>query len=131
MADQRPTPDQEVRRLYEEAETNMARAAERLVSRDSFGEILALVTENAVALTRIGYESLDMLWTNLRLASKQDLLRLGRQLGRNEDKLEYVLQEVERLRMLVEARDNPPSDDERTANGGQRRRRTAPRSESP
>jgi hypothetical protein len=49
-----PTPEQEVRRLYEEAETRVARASERVVSRDSFGELLAMVTENAVALTRIG-----------------------------------------------------------------------------
>ena len=41
-----PTPDQEVRRLYEEAESRVAKAAERVVSRDSFGELLAMMTEN-------------------------------------------------------------------------------------
>jgi hypothetical protein len=93
-----PTPEQEVRRLYEEAETRMAKAAERVVSRDSFGELLAQVTENAVALTRIGNEAMDLLWRNLRIASRQDINRLGRGLGRTEDKLEMVLQEVEALR---------------------------------
>ncbi len=93
-----PTPDQEVRRLYEEAETRVAKAAERVVSRDSFGELLAMVTENTVALTRIGNEAMDLVLRNLRVASRQDINRLTRALGRTEDKLEQVLQEVEELR---------------------------------
>jgi hypothetical protein len=93
-----PTPDQEVRRLYEEAESRVAKAAERVVSRDSFGELLAMVTENAVALTRIGNEAMDLVLRNLRVASRQDINRLTRALGRTEDKLEQVLQEVEELR---------------------------------
>src|SRR3954462_15369226 len=93
-----PTPDQEVRRLYEEAESRVAEAAERVVSRDSFGELLAMVTENAVALTRIGNEAMDLGLRNLRVASRQDINRLTRALGRTEDKLEQVLQEVEELR---------------------------------
>jgi len=97
MADQ-PTPDQQVRRLYEQAESRLAKASERLVSRDSFGELLAMVTENLVALTRIGNEAMDVMLRNLRLAGRQDVARLARQIGRTEDKLEQVLQEIERLR---------------------------------
>jgi uncharacterized membrane protein YgcG len=93
-----PTPEQEVRRLYEEAESRVAKAAERVVSRDSFGEVLAMATENAVALTRIGNEAMDLVLRNLRIASRQDINRLTRALGRTEDKLELVLQEVEALR---------------------------------
>ena len=93
-----PTPDQEVRRLYEEAESRVAKAAERVVSRDSFGELLAMMTENVVALTRIGNEAMDLVLRNLRIASRQDINRLTRSLGRAEDKLEQVLQEVEELR---------------------------------
>ena len=93
-----PTPDQEVRRLYEEAESRVAKAAERVVSRDSFGELLAMMTENVVALTRIGNEAMDLVLRNLRIASRQDLNRMTRALGRTEDKLEQVLQEVEELR---------------------------------
>lgn len=93
-----PTPEQEVRRLYEEAETRVAKAAERVVSRDSFGELLAMVTENVVALTRIGNEGMDLVLRNLRVASRQDINRLTRALSRTEDKLEQVLQEVEELR---------------------------------
>jgi hypothetical protein len=105
MAEDRPSPEQEIRRLYEDAESRVAKAAERVVGRDSFGELLAVLTENAVAVTRIGYDAMDLLWSNLRIASKQDLLRVGRRLGRTEDKLELVLQEVERLRETVERRD--------------------------
>jgi hypothetical protein len=98
-----PTPEQEVRRLYEEAESRVAKAAERVVARDSFGEILAMVTENAVAVTRIGNEAMDLVLRNLRVASRQDINRLTRALGRTEDKLEQVLQEVERLRDDLDA----------------------------
>ena len=96
MPEDRPTPEQEARRLYEEAESRVAKAAERVVSRDSFGELLAMATENVVALTRMSFDALDLVWSNLRLAGRRDITRLGRQLGRTEDKLELVLQEVER-----------------------------------
>lgn len=102
MTEDRPTPEQEARRLYEEAESRMAKAAERVVSRDSFGELLAMATENVVALTRMSFDALDLVWSNLRLAGRRDITRLGRQLGRTEDKLELVLQEVEHLREQVE-----------------------------
>jgi hypothetical protein len=102
-----PTPDQEVRRLYEEAESRVAKAAERVVSRDSFGELLAMMTENVVAITRIGNEAMDLVLRNLRLASRQDINRLTRALGRTEDKLEQVLQEVEELRDELSSSSNP------------------------
>ena len=102
MSEDRPTPEQEVRRLYEEAETRVAKAAERVVSRDSFGELLAMATENVVALTRISFDAMDLVWSNLRLAGRRDITRLARQIGRTEDKLELVLQEVERLRDQIE-----------------------------
>ena len=103
MAEDRPTPEQEARRLYEDAEARVAKAAERAVSRESFGEVLAMATENVVALTRMGFDAMDLVWSNLRLAGRRDITRLGRQLGRTEDKLEQVLQEVERLREQVDA----------------------------
>jgi hypothetical protein len=102
VAEDRPTPEEEVRRLYEQAESRVAKAAERVVSRDSFGELLALVTENVVALTRISFDAMDLVWSNLRIAGRRDVTRLARQIGRTEDKLELVLQEVERLRATVE-----------------------------
>jgi hypothetical protein len=128
MADDRPTPEQETRRLYEEAESRVAKAAERVVSRDSFGELLAMATENVVALTRMSFDALDLVWSNLRLAGRRDVTRLARQLGRTEDKLELVLQEVERLRDRIERQDGGPPSDSRNASGTARRSR--PRSSS-
>jgi hypothetical protein len=109
VAEDRPTPEQEVRRLYEQAEARVGKAAERVVSRDSFGELLAMATENVVALTRMGFDAMDLVWSNLRLAGRRDITRLARQLGRTEDKLELVLQEVERLRDQVERETIPPA----------------------
>lgn len=115
MAEDRLTPEQEARRLYEEAETRVAKAAERVVSRDSFGELLAMATENVVAVTRISFDALDLVWSNLRLAGRRDITRLTRQLGRTEDKLEHVLQEVERLRDEVERQNGAPASATRAA----------------
>jgi hypothetical protein len=109
VAEDSPTPEQEARRLYEETEARVATAAERVVSRDSFGELLAMATENVVALTRMSFDALDLVWSNLRLAGRRDITRLARQLGRTEDKLERVLQEVERLRDEVEREEGPPA----------------------
>jgi hypothetical protein len=103
MAEDRPTPEEEARRLYEDAEARVAEAAERVVSRESFGELLAVATENVVALTRMGFDAMDLVWSNLRLAGRRDIIRLARQIGRTEDKLEQVLQEVERLREQLDA----------------------------
>ena len=97
MGEDRPTPADEVRRLYEESESRTAQAMERLVGSDAFGVMLARVTENVMALTRIGFDVMDLTVRNLRLAGRQDIVRLGRQIARTEDKLELLLQEVEKL----------------------------------
>jgi hypothetical protein len=98
---EKTTPDEQVRALFGEAEKRTASAIEQLVHRDSFGELLARTTENVMGLTRIGFDVLDLTVRNLRLAGRPDLIRLGRQLARSEDKLELVLQEVERLQEQV------------------------------
>jgi hypothetical protein len=101
MADRRnggQSPEEQVRALFEEAESGAAKAFEQLVAKPSFGRLLALSAENTAALTRISFDAVDLLWRNLRLAGRADIVRLSRQLHRTEDKLERVLQEVERLR---------------------------------
>jgi hypothetical protein len=129
MAEERPTPEEEARRVYEEAEARVAKAAERVVSRDSFGEVLAMATENVVALTRMGFDAMDLVWSNLRLAGRRDITRLARQIGRTEDKLEQVLQEVEALREQVDtSRDNGAKSPAAAKPASARRR--APRSPS-
>ncbi|HEY0362131.1 MAG TPA: hypothetical protein VGC83_07585 [Solirubrobacteraceae bacterium] len=129
MAEERPTPEEEARRLYDEAEARVAKAAERVVSRESFGEVLAMATENVVALTRIGFDAMDLVWSNLRLAGRRDITRLARQIGRTEDKLEQVLQEVEALREEV---DTASDNGAKRASGAKpaSARRRAPRSSS-
>lgn len=121
MADERGSdPTGDVRRLYEEAESRTARAFEEVVSRGSFGELLARMTENVVAMTRIGTDVFDLVLRNLRLAGRQDVTRLARQLNRTEDKLELVLQEVERVHEELARKDN---DGARTRNGSNSRSR--------
>src|SRR3954463_14004521 len=112
-------PDEQVRELFGQAEKQTAAAMEQLVHRDAFGELLARVTENVMGLTRIGFDVLDLTVRNLRIAGRPDLIRLGRQLARNEDKLERVLQEVERLQGQVEELE-AKSGSSRSSNGRSR-----------
>ena len=91
------TPQNQVRDLYEDAESRTAKAMEQLVSRPAFAEALAWSTENVVAVGKIVADLGDLMVRNLRLAGRQDINRLARQLNRTEDKLERLLQEVERL----------------------------------
>jgi len=116
MAEQRSTREQQARRLYEDAEARTAVAMEQLVGRDAFGELLAKVTENVVALTKIGNDMVDLAVRNLRVASRRDIARLGQQIARTEDKLELVLQEVEALRGDREQR--PPARRRSASAGG-------------
>jgi hypothetical protein len=78
-------------------EGQTAQAMEQLVAGQGFGELMARVTENTVALTRISGNVMDLALRNLRLAGRTDIDRLSRQLARTEDKLELLLQAVERL----------------------------------
>ncbi len=121
---ERPDPTEDLRRLYEDAEKRTAAAMEEMVKRDAFGELLARTTENVLALTRIGNDVADLVVRNLRLAGRRDITSLGRQLARTEDKLEQVLQEVERLQDQL-------ADAERSsASNGTTGRRTAKSSAS-
>jgi cell division protein FtsB len=113
------TPDEQLRRLFGQAEKQTADAVEDLVHRDAFGELLARTTENVMALTKIGFGTLDLVVRNLRLAGRPDLLRLGKQLARNEDKLEQVLQEVEQLQDQV--KDLEPAKSDTSASSSRRR----------
>jgi hypothetical protein len=126
VAEDRPSPADEVQRLYNEAETQMAQAMEDLVSRDSFGSLVVRMTENVMGVTQIATGAIDLVVRNLRIAGRPDVTRLARQIARTEDKLELVLQEVERLGEQLEAL-QPPAQPTGT-NGGTtpaRRRKTS------
>ncbi len=103
MPGQAASPDQEAARLYEEAEAATARAMETLVASGGFSGLLVSMAENVAAVTRLGADTMDLVLRNLRVASRRDIVRLGRQLARTEDKLERVLQEVEALRADLNA----------------------------
>jgi methyl-accepting chemotaxis protein len=92
-----PSPEEQVRRLYEGAETQTANAMEQLVASQGFGELLARMTENLVALSKVGSDLGDLVLRNLRIAGRGDITRLARQLNRTEDKLELLLQRIEEL----------------------------------
>lgn len=140
MADQ-PSSADTARRLYEDAEKQTASAMEQLVQSNSFGELLARSTENVMALTRIGFDTMDLVVRNLRIAGRKDVVRLGSQLARTEDKLERVLQEVERLRdelaqerassqRSTAGRSRSTSRSNGAANGSSRKRSSGSRSKS-
>jgi hypothetical protein len=107
---QTASPEAEVRALYEKAEADTGKALEELVGKPSFGRLLAMSTENIAAMARIGSDVADLVLRNLRIAGRADITRLARQLRRNEDKLERVLQEVEKLRDEL-ARERSKRDD--------------------
>jgi hypothetical protein len=117
-----PTPDEQVRRLYEGAETRTAKAMEQLVAGQGFGELLARMTENIVALSKVGSDVSDLVLRNLRIAGRGDITRLARQLNRSEDKLELLLQRIEELQDEL---NNERA--ESAANGAAKRGRAAPR----
>jgi hypothetical protein len=110
------SPEEQVRALYEDAESGAAEAFEEAVSKPSFGALLAHSAENVAALSRIGSDVADLALRNLRLAGRADITRLARQLHRTEDKLERVLQEVEQLRDELSRAEAKPS----TASGNGR-----------
>jgi hypothetical protein len=113
-------PQAEVRRLYEAAEGELSRAAEKAVDSEGFASLLGLMTSNIVAVGRIATTTFDLTLRNLRLAGRRDIVRLATQLNRTEDKLERVLAELEELREELAAKSNsrPASSRRRSTSSG-------------
>jgi hypothetical protein len=86
-----------LRGLVEGFEGQLAEGIERMVAGEGFSELLVGITENTVAIWKLGTDFWDSLWRNLRLAGRSDIDRLAGQLARTEDKLELLLQAVEEL----------------------------------
>jgi hypothetical protein len=127
-----PRPDEQVRVLYEQAESQTATALEQLVSKPNFGRLMAMSAENVAALSRIGSEIADLVLRNLRLAGRADVVRLARQLHRTEDKLERLLQEVETLRdeLARERRSGSSGTRQRRSGGRARGKNSSDREEA-
>jgi hypothetical protein len=117
-----PSPAEQVARLYEQAESEAAKASERLVGSAGFASLLGQLAENTAALTKLSGDALDLVLRNLRLAGRRDIIRLSRQLARTEDKLERVLQEVEAVRDRLE---REPEGHPLVPSGGEGRASTA------
>lgn len=97
MADQQTGPAERARKEYEAFEKYSAGATEQLVNSQGFAEALSMLASNVVALSRAAGIGAEQVVRMTRLAGRSDITRLGRQLARTEDKLEHVLQVVERL----------------------------------
>jgi hypothetical protein len=97
-----PSPAEQVQRLYEQTESEAAKATEHLVGSGGFASLLGQLAENGAALTKLSGDALDLAVRNFRLAGRRDIIRLSRQLARTEDKLERVLHEVEAVRDRLE-----------------------------
>lgn len=112
MADDQLTPAEQIARLYEQAESAAAKASERLVATGGFAALLGQMAENVAALTKLSAGVMDGTLHNLRVAGRRDVIRLERQLARTEDKLERLLQEIERVqdRLGPDERAAPPLD---------------------
>jgi hypothetical protein len=83
--------------LIEQFEGQLAAGFERMVAGEGFAELLVGMTENTVGIWKISADAWDLVWRALRLPGQTDINRLAHQLARTEDKLELLLQAVERL----------------------------------
>ena len=102
----------QVYRAYEQLEGLASSALEQLVATNGFADLMATSATNAMALTRLVNERVDQAVRATRLASRRDVVDLARQLGRTEDKLERLLQAVEKLQSRL---DEGPDDVEEKA----------------
>jgi hypothetical protein len=86
-----------LRQVLVDAEKAMSSSMEQLVESKGFTEVLGQAAENLVALTTLNAGFWDLVLRNLRIAGRADIHRLGGRLNQIEDKLEVLLQEVERI----------------------------------
>jgi BMFP domain-containing protein YqiC len=82
---------------YEQLEGRLSTAMDQLVATNGFAEIFTTSATNIMAIMRIVNGGVDQAVRATRLAVRQDITGLARQLARTEDKLERLLQAVEQL----------------------------------
>lgn len=80
---------------YEQLESRLSKAMDQLVATNGFAEMFTTSASTVLAATRIMNGVVDEAVRATRLAARQDVTALARQLARNEDKLERVLQLLE------------------------------------
>ncbi len=82
---------------YEQFESRLSTAMDQLVGTNGFAELFTTSATTAMALTRMANGAIDQAMRTTRLAVRHDVTSLARQLARTEDKLERVLQMVEKI----------------------------------
>lgn len=97
MAEQPQNGSSQFRQYVDDFLSTATPGLEEVASSKAFGALLAQSVGNVVALHRIGNDLLDLAIRNVRLAGRADVTSLHKQLARTEDKLESVLEIVERL----------------------------------
>lgn len=97
------TPLAQAYRAYEQFEGQLSAALDQLVATNGFADLLATSATNVMALTRVVNGAVDRLVRSTRLAARQDVTDLARQLARTEDKLERLLQAVRQLQDDLDA----------------------------
>lgn len=88
---------QRLRGQFDDFLSTAAPGLEEVTTSKAFGTMLAQAVGNMVSLHRIGNDVLDLAIRNARLAGRADVTSLHKQLARTENKLEHVLEVVERL----------------------------------
>ena len=112
------TPLEQAYRAYERFEGQLSAAMDQLVATNGFADLLATSATTVMALTRLANGTVDRFVRSTRLAARQDVVGLARQLARTEDKLERLLQAVEELQDRLDATPPPgPPHSPRRANG--------------
>jgi hypothetical protein len=101
------TPLAQAYRAYEQVEGQVSAALDQLVATNGFADLLATSATNVMALTRLANGTVDRFVRSTRLAARQDVTELARQLARTEDKLERLLQAVQTLQTSLEATSVP------------------------
>ncbi|MFZ0159863.1 MAG: hypothetical protein WAL50_12605 [Kineosporiaceae bacterium] len=80
---------------YEQLESRLSTAMDQLVATNGFAELFTTSATTMMALSRMVNGAIDRAARSTRLAARQDVTSLARQLARTEDKLERLLQAVE------------------------------------
>lgn len=88
---------------YEQFESRLSTAMDQLVATNGFAELFTTSASTMMALTRMVNGAIDEAVRGTRLAARQDVTSLARQLARTEDKLERVLQLVEQISDRLDA----------------------------
>jgi BMFP domain-containing protein YqiC len=82
---------------YEQFEAKLSTAMDQLVATNGFAELFTTSATTMMALSRMVNGAIDQAVRGTRLAARQDVTSLARQLARTEDKLERMLQAIEAI----------------------------------